>query len=32
MLLWPGCSLGMAHPWAVVWFGLMGTLMLALVG
>ena len=24
MLLWPGVSLSMAHPWAVVWFGLMG--------
>jgi ABC-2 type transport system permease protein len=32
MLLWPGVSLSVAHPWAVVWFGLMGTLMLSLVG
>lgn len=32
MLLWPGVSLGMAHPWAVVWFGLMGSLMLATIG
>jgi ABC-2 type transport system permease protein len=27
-----GVSLGMAHPWAVVWFGLMGPLMLAQIG
>lgn len=32
MALWPGVSLGMAHPWAVVWFGLMGALMLATLG
>ena len=32
MLLWPGVHLGMAHPWAVAWFGLMGTIMLAIVG
>jgi ABC-2 type transport system permease protein len=32
MLLWPGVSLSVAHPWAVVWFGLMGSLMLSLVG
>ena len=32
MALWPGVSLGMAHPWAVVWFGLMGALMLAIMG
>ena len=32
MLLWPGVSLAMAHPWAVVWFGLMGAAMLALLG
>ena len=32
MLLWPGVSLVMAHLWAVVWFGLMGATMLALVG
>ena len=30
--LWPGVHLTMAHPWAVVWFGLMGSVMLALVG
>ena len=32
MALWPGVSLGFAHPWAVVWFGLMGSLLLATVG
>lgn len=32
MLLWPGVSLGMAHPWVVVWFGLMGSIFLALLG
>lgn len=30
--LWPGVHLTMAHPWAVVWFGLMGSVMLALIG
>jgi len=32
MLLWPGVHLKMAHPWAVIWFGLMGSTMLALIG
>jgi ABC-2 type transport system permease protein len=32
MLLWPGVSLAVAHPWAVLWFGLMGSLFLALLG
>jgi ABC-2 type transport system permease protein len=32
MLLWPGVSLSLAHGWAVVWFGLMGAVMLALLG
>ena len=32
MLLYPGVSLAMAHPWAVIWFGLMGAIMLALLG
>lgn len=32
MLLWPGLSLAMTHPWAVVWFGLMGSIFLALLG
>jgi ABC-2 type transport system permease protein len=32
MLFWPGVSLAVAHPWAVVWFGLMGALFLSFVG
>jgi len=32
MLLWPGVSLSVAHPWAVVWFGMMGSVFLALLG
>ncbi len=32
MLLWPGVHLTLAHPWAIVWFGLMGAVLLALVG
>ncbi len=32
MALWPGVSLGIAHAWAVIWFGLMGSVMLALLG
>lgn len=32
MLLFPGVSLHMAHPWAVAWFGLMGAIMLATLG
>jgi ABC-2 type transport system permease protein len=32
MMLWPGVDLAMAHPWAVVWFGLMGALFLSLLG
>jgi ABC-2 type transport system permease protein len=32
MLFYPGVSLAIAHPWAVVWFGLMGALFLAFVG
>ena len=32
MLLWPTVSLAVAHPWAVAWFGLMGSLFLALLG
>jgi ABC-2 type transport system permease protein len=31
MLLYPGVSLAMAHPWAVLWFGLMGAVMLGLM-
>ncbi|MEW9853766.1 ABC transporter permease [Novosphingobium sp. M1R2S20] len=32
MMLWPEVSLSMAHPWAVVWFGLMGAYFLSLLG
>jgi ABC-2 type transport system permease protein len=32
MLLWPTVNLSVAHPWAVVWFGLMGSYFLALLG
>lgn len=32
MLFWPGVSLAIAHPWAVVWFGLMGSILLAFFG
>lgn len=32
MFFYPNVSLAMAHPWAVVWFGLMGSLFLAFVG
>lgn len=32
MALWPGVSLSAAHPWAIVWFGLMGSTMLSLGG
>src|SRR5688572_25098510 len=32
MALWPGVDLMAAHPWAIVWFGLMGSTMLALLG
>lgn len=32
MAFYPGVDLELAHPWAVVWFGLMGATMLALIG
>lgn len=32
MLLWPGVDVTIRHPWAVVWFGLMGAVLLALIG
>ncbi|WP_095012621.1 ABC transporter permease [Tsuneonella mangrovi] len=32
MEFYPGVDLSMAHPWAVVWFGLMGAIMLSLFG
>lgn len=32
MAMWPGVSLAAAHPWAIIWFGLMGAILLALLG
>ena len=32
MLLWPGVHVSVAHPLWVLWFGLMGSLMLAFLG
>jgi ABC-2 type transport system permease protein len=32
MALWPGVDMQAAHPWAIVWFGLMGATFLSLVG
>ena len=32
MLLWPGVTLSAAHPWAILWFGLMGAVLLSLMG
>jgi ABC-2 type transport system permease protein len=32
MALWPGVHVTPAHPWAVVWFGLMGCALLSFVG
>jgi ABC-2 type transport system permease protein len=32
MALWPGVSFAMTHPWAVVWFALMGSLLLSTLG
>jgi ABC-2 type transport system permease protein len=32
MLLWPGVSLAIHHPWAVAWFGIMGSVLLATIG
>ncbi len=32
MALWPGVSVTPAHPWAILWFGLLGALFLALMG
>lgn len=30
--LWPEVSLAVAHPWAVIWFGLMGAFLLGFMG
>jgi ABC-2 type transport system permease protein len=32
MALWPEVDMQAAHPWAIVWFGLMGATLLALLG
>ncbi len=32
MLLWPGVHIWPKHLWAVIWFGLMGSVMLGLLG
>ncbi|SMF61336.1 ABC transporter permease [Allosphingosinicella indica] len=32
MLLWPGVHVAPSHPLALIWFGLMGSTMLALLG
>jgi len=32
MALWPGVHVGIVHPLSVLWFGLMGALLLALMG
>ena len=32
MLLWPGVTLTISHPWAVVYFGLVGSTLLAIIG
>jgi len=32
MALWPGVDMQAAHPWAIVWFGLMGATFLSLMG
>jgi len=32
MMFWPGVSLAVRHPWAIVWFGLMGAILLSLIG
>ena len=32
MIFWPGVHVGITHPGALLWFGLMGSLMLAFLG
>jgi ABC-2 type transport system permease protein len=32
MIFWPGVDVGITHPAALLWFGLMGSLMLAFLG
>jgi ABC-2 type transport system permease protein len=32
MLFWPGVHIAPHHPWAILWFGLMGSMMLGFLG
>jgi ABC-2 type transport system permease protein len=32
MAFWPDVQMSAAHPWAIIWFGLMGATFLALLG
>ena len=32
MAIWPGVNVTPTHMWAILWFGLMGSMMLALIG
>ena len=32
IVMWPGVTLGVEHWWAVIWFGLMGSMLLAIIG
>jgi ABC-2 type transport system permease protein len=32
MSLWPAIDLSVAHPWALAWFGLVGSVLLAVIG
>ncbi|WP_417621507.1 ABC transporter permease [Parasphingorhabdus sp.] len=32
MFIWPGVNVGIAHWWAVLWFGIMGAAMLSFLG
>lgn len=32
MWLYPGVDMAAPHPWAIVWFGLMGSMLLAFIG
>lgn len=32
MLFWPGVHLASPHPWAIIWFGLMGAVLLSYLG
>ena len=32
MYFWPGVEVSISHPWAVIWFGLMGAMFLSFLG